>query len=176
MSLTDFENASVTFGLAAAAGPWLVTVIVYVRGTPVRPVARLTVLVIARSAVGGRAPADGAGAGGGAGPVVGTGAALGRMNAVELSSSGLAIGWAAVAVAVFARLTPLSDAATSTVTIAIAVPPVASEPSWQVTVCPEALQLPWPALADRNERPLGSGSVMATSVAGLGPLLTSVSV
>ena len=125
---------------------------------------------MARSAVDG----GGAAVVGGSPAVVGP--ALGRITAFELSSSGLAIGWSAVAVAVFCTLAPASDAATRTVTVAIAVPPGASVPSWQVTVCPEALQLPWPALADRNERPLGSGSASVTPVAGLGPLLIRVSV
>ena len=62
----------------------------------------------------------------------------------------------------------------STVTTAVA--PAASVPSWQVTVWPEAPQLPWPALAEMKDKPLGSGSVIVTPVAGLGPWLTSVSV
>ena len=54
-----------------------------------------------------------------------------------------------------------------------ALPPAASVPSAQVTVRPDALQLPWLAFAEAKDSPAGSGSVTLTPVAVLGPLLTN---
>ena len=75
-----------------------------------------------------------------------------------------------------ASVLPAAEGAMWAVIVITALPPAASEPSAQVTVCPEALQLPWLAVAAANDSPAGSGSVTLTPVAVLGPLLTNDSV
>jgi hypothetical protein len=82
MILAGAENASVTVGLAAVAGPWLLIVIVYLSSAPYGAWVWLTVLAMSRSASV-------------------TGAATGCTIALALSSSGRAIGSLAEAVAVF---------------------------------------------------------------------------
>ena len=52
-SLRSGDGVSVTVGVAAASGPWFVTVIVYVSGSSTRALAWFTVLTTARSALAG---------------------------------------------------------------------------------------------------------------------------
>ena len=134
------------------------TVIVYVSGSPTRPSLWLTVLTTDRSAAAGGGPAAGV------------------MDASEVRFSGRAIGSSAEARAVLASVLPAAEGAICAVIAITALPPAASVPSAQVTVCPEALQLPWLALAAAKDSPAGSGSVTLTPVAVLGPLLTNDSV
>ncbi len=107
---------------------------------------------------------------------MGGGPATARIEAFAVSSAGRAIGSSADAVAVFCKLAPTAEEPTRAVIVTTVAPPAASVPSRHVTVCPDALQLPWPAFADTNDSPLGSGSVIVTPVAGLGPWLTRLSV
>ena len=117
------EKASVTVGVTAVAGPWLVMVIVYFSVVPNGAWVWSTVFVRSRSAS------------------VAAGCA-GLMIALELSSSGWAIGSFADAVAVFCTMVPAVEGATLAVSVTSAVPPAASVPRLQMTVCPEAPQCP----------------------------------
>ena len=103
------EKASVTVGVTAVAGPWLVIVIVYFSSVPNGAWAWSTVLVRSRSASV-------------------TGAATGLTIALELSSSGCAIGSFADAVAVFCTVVPAAEGATLALSVTRAVPPAASVP------------------------------------------------
>jgi hypothetical protein len=73
--------------------------------------------------------------------VAGGGPGTGLIAAVALTG-GRAIGSFADAVAVLVRVVPAVELATLPVIVTSAVPPAATVPRLQVTVCPEVLQAP----------------------------------
>ena len=87
----------------------------------------------------------------------------------ELSGSGVV----ELAEATLVSVWPAAAAAALTVIVAVAVLPTGRVPTGQVTTAPAALH---PAVPETNVNPAGRVSVIAVVAAGLGPLLTSVSV
>ena len=78
--------------------------------------------------------------------------------------------------ATFARPVPTKAGSTLVTIVTGTVVPVATVPSWQVTVPVELVQVPWGALAETKLTALGRVSDTETPWAGLGPALATLSV
>ena len=80
----------------------------------------------------------------------------------------------ALILAVLVIVTGFAGAFTTMVIVAVA--PMASEPTMQVTVLEAWVQVPWVELAETNVTPAGRVSVTVVPVAPFGPLLVAVRV
>ena len=94
---------------------------------------------------------------------------------VEVLLVKLGSGWLPLIVAVLVRV-PVTDEATSTSTVVVAVPPLAMLPSVTVRVSLAKLVVPWLVVAETKVSPAGSVSVTVTPVALDGPLFVEVNV
>ena len=141
------EKTSVMVGVSAVAGPWLVIVIVYFSLVPKGAWVWSTVFVMSRSA-----------------SLAGT--ATGLTIALELSSSGCAIGSFADAVAVFCTVVPAAEGATLALSVTRAVPPAARVPA-------QARGRPGRGEQDDSRQPVARSARRRGSVPGAELLLLS---